>query len=111
MIAKVWEVHKAITDALEEIQSEEYRAELAKKEADFLRRKKIEEDEAARAAAKEASKRTWTKEDMAMLSKACNKFPGGSMNRWETIADYVSVQLRLKEPLTKEECLNMSQLA
>lgn len=32
----------------------------------------------------------WTPEELAVLIKAVNKFPGGTRKRWETIAAYVS---------------------
>ncbi len=35
----------------------------------------------------------WTAQAVSMLAKAVNKFPGGTRNRWDQIADYVSHQV------------------
>lgn len=34
-------------------------------------------------------KRTWTKDDFALLAKALNKYPGGTQDRWRTIASFM----------------------
>ena len=35
------------------------------------------------------SKKKWTKEDYALIAKALNKFPGGTQDRWKTIASFM----------------------
>ena len=47
----------------------------------------------------------WSDEELSMLAKAIKKFPAGARQRWEGIADYVSTQLRLTRPRTKDECI------
>ncbi|KAI3644411.1 hypothetical protein MP228_010575 [Amoeboaphelidium protococcarum] len=46
------------------------------------------ESEKAKTASEEPRK--WTAEEMKVLVKAVNQFPGGTLDRWETIADYVA---------------------
>ena len=63
--------------------------------------------EAARRAEK-ARRAPWSDEEVALLNKFINKFPSGTSKRWETIAETLSVQLKLGVARTKEECLAMS---
>ncbi|ORX99113.1 DnaJ-domain-containing protein [Basidiobolus meristosporus CBS 931.73] len=38
-----------------------------------------------------SKERPWEVDEISLLIKAVNKFPGGTINRWETISDYISV--------------------
>jgi DnaJ family protein C protein 2 len=58
--------------------------------------------------AERARRAPWSDEEMALLNKFINKFPSGTGKRWETIAETLSVQLKLGVARTKEECLAMS---
>ncbi|KAK9719861.1 hypothetical protein K7432_004519 [Basidiobolus ranarum] len=40
---------------------------------------------------KSSKERPWEVDEIALLIKAVNKFPGGTINRWETISEYISV--------------------
>ena len=108
MMKKVWEVSKEVMAVLMEIQSPEYVRKRQNDEEAFQRQQNKLVDAAKKATSKESDKHAWTDEEKAELSKACSKFPGGSLNRWQAIADYLSAQLLLENPLTKEECFEMS---
>jgi DnaJ family protein C protein 2 len=108
MMKEVWEVSKEVMAVLMEIQSPEYVRKLQNDEEAFQRQQNKLVDAAKKATSKESDKHAWTDEEKAELSKACSKFPGGSLNRWQAIADYLSAQLLLENPLTKEECFEMS---
>lgn len=76
---------------------------IEKRERDTAReeaRRKEEEAKAARAS------KPWSKEELAALAKAVKKHPAGG-SRWDTIAAYVNSNCRLKDPRTKEECIEM----
>lgn len=47
----------------------------------------------------------WSESELSMLSKAIKRFPAGSRQRWEGISEYLSTQLKLEVPRTKEECI------
>mmetsp|Transcript_30572 Transcript_30572/g.39397 ORF Transcript_30572/g.39397 Transcript_30572/m.39397 type:complete len:641 (-) Transcript_30572:232-2154(-) len=47
----------------------------------------------------------WNKEELSWLAKGARKFPAGSANRWETVANYINQQMRLANPKSKEGCL------
>ncbi|KAJ2490404.1 hypothetical protein IWW47_005153 [Coemansia sp. RSA 2052] len=36
------------------------------------------------------ARREWSAKELEMLTKATNKFPGGTVNRWETISDWLA---------------------
>jgi hypothetical protein len=44
-----------------------------------------------------------------MLAKAVVRFPAGTQKRWVCIADFITHQLRLDNPRTKEECIKQYQ--
>ncbi|KAG9291541.1 hypothetical protein G9A89_021960 [Geosiphon pyriformis] len=52
-------------------------------------------------------KAEWSVEEISMLIKAANKFPGGTVNRWETISDYVALHTGLPSR-TNEELIHKS---
>lgn len=65
------------------------------------------EERRQKAAAKEEvkkAKKAWNKDDYALLVKALNKYPGGTQNRWKTIAIYMGDQYTAKDviEMTKE---------
>lgn len=45
--------------------------------------------------------RPWTTEELALLIKAVNKFPGGTVRRWEVIGEYVA--LHSGQPVRSQE--------
>lgn len=55
---------------------------------------KREADKAAAAAAAEAAgggnKAAWTEDELSLLVKAANKFPGGVPDRWERMAEFIN---------------------
>lgn len=63
------------------------KAIIDKVKQDNIKRIKEEQkkDLKKREEAKESNK-AWTKEDFALLVKALNKYPGGTRDRWKTIA-------------------------
>ncbi|CAG8455189.1 25047_t:CDS:10 [Dentiscutata erythropus] len=52
--------------------------------------------------------RPWNVEEISLLIKAANKFPGGSLNRWERISEYVADHSGLP-PRTNEELIKKSK--
>ena len=71
------------------------------------RRLKAERLEAERKANSLANKH-WHPTALSLLSKAIAKFPGGSRNRWETIANFVNMYAATLpgwEDRTKEHCI------
>ncbi|KAG0205307.1 hypothetical protein BGX28_003061 [Mortierella sp. GBA30] len=52
--------------------------------------------ESSRAPSNQPTKE-WSVEEVALLIKAANKFPGGVSNRWETIAAYVALHTALPQ--------------
>lgn len=69
------------------------------REATRLRDEKRKKDELKRI---EESKQisAWTSEELALLTKAVVKFPGGVPNRWKVIADYIGSK-NVKEVIAK----------
>jgi len=41
--------------------------------------------------------KNWNKEDYALLAKSLNKFPGGTPDRWKTIANYMGTEYTSKD--------------
>jgi DnaJ family protein C protein 2 len=52
--------------------------------------------------AQEETLRPWSVEEIKLLTKAVNMFPGGTGNRWQTIAEYISQHANLPERHVKE---------
>ncbi|KAG0236799.1 hypothetical protein BGW42_002667 [Actinomortierella wolfii] len=52
--------------------------------------------------------REWTTDEIQLLIKAANKFPGGVQNRWETIAGYIAHHTGLPER-SADEVIKKSQ--
>ncbi|KAJ8600714.1 hypothetical protein CTAYLR_003924 [Chrysophaeum taylorii] len=50
--------------------------------------------------------RPWSDEELSMLAKSIKRFPAGARQRWDGIADYLSTQLKLETPRTKDECIS-----
>ena len=67
--------------------------------------KKMAEEKKARA----EEERRWSPDELSMLAKAARKFPAGSQNRWQIIADYINQQLSLPVERTKEDVLKKYQ--
>jgi DnaJ family protein C protein 2 len=59
------------------------------KEANIQRIKNAQAKDQAKREEKQNKKREWTKEEFALLAKALNKFPGGTPDRWKTIAIFM----------------------
>ncbi|CAB4476753.1 uncharacterized protein OCT59_016910 [Rhizophagus irregularis] len=56
----------------------------------------------------EPKERSWSVEEISLLIKAANKYPGGTVNRWETISEYVAYHANL--PLrTNDELIKKSK--
>ncbi|KAJ1554681.1 DnaJ (Hsp40), sub C, member 2 [Nowakowskiella sp. JEL0078] len=83
---------------------------------------KLLADEARRAAEEklkqEKVKSPWSPKEVAILIKAFKTYPGGTTDRWETIADYVNLHggedneteaSRAKRMRTADECIKMSK--
>lgn len=54
---------------------------------------------------RESRKRPWEENELSSLAKAIVKFPAGSQNRWEHIAQFIAQATRAKEPFSKEDCI------
>ncbi|RUS21332.1 hypothetical protein BC937DRAFT_93015 [Endogone sp. FLAS-F59071] len=50
---------------------------------------------------KEKEERPWATEELVLLIKAANKFPGGTIKRWEVIGEYVA--LHSGQPVRSQE--------
>ncbi|RHZ45569.1 hypothetical protein Glove_669g3 [Diversispora epigaea] len=57
---------------------------------------------------KEPKERPWDVDEISLLIKAANKFPGGSVNRWEKISEFVADHSR-KPPRSNEELIKKSK--
>ncbi len=69
-------------------------------------RKRIEAENEMRAKqneAKQSASIPWTEEEVKQLIKAANLFPGGTLNRWERIAEHVRDHSGSDRPLRKSE--------
>jgi DnaJ family protein C protein 2 len=57
--------------------------------------------------AKKAADSVWTEDELSWFAKGTKKFPAGAANRWETVANYINVQMgsKLLKPKTKEGVL------
>lgn len=66
------------------------------KNESIQRIKERQEKEKAKEEKKKA-KREWTKDEYALLSKAWNKYPGGTQDRWKTIASFMGDQYTSKD--------------
>ena len=65
------------------------------------------EARAAEAAAAKAAATTsapWTAQELSFLAKGISKYPGGTRNRWQVVADYINT-LGLKTRRSKEDCI------
>ncbi|CAG8670132.1 14150_t:CDS:2, partial [Acaulospora colombiana] len=56
----------------------------------------------------ESKEKPWGVEEISLLIKAANKFPGGTANRWEKIGEYVADHTGLP-PRTNEELIKKSK--
>lgn len=82
-VSNIEETKKRILDEVESYKSEEQK----KREAE--ERGKIERAAEAKRA-EEAKEVKWTPEELSLLSKGLAKFPGGAVNRWGAISQYMN---------------------
>ncbi|CAG8522387.1 10954_t:CDS:10 [Funneliformis caledonium] len=59
-------------------------------------------------AKEEPKERPWSVEEISLLVKAANKFPGGTVNRWEKISDHVAYHTSLP-PRPNDELIKKSK--
>jgi DnaJ family protein C protein 2 len=93
-------MRNAFKEAKQQKLDEEEKLAIAKAERTAAAQAKLDETQAK----KELDNR-WNKEEISWLAKGAKKFPAGSANRWETVANYINQQMRLPNPKTKEACL------
>ena len=55
---------------------------------------------------KKKAKREWTKDEFALLAKALNKYPGGTVERWKSIAEFMGEQYTAKDVIDMAKSLN-----
>jgi DnaJ family protein C protein 2 len=80
--------------------------------ADAAAKEAQRREQAERLAEKnKALEREWTRDDLSMLSKCLVRFPAGIQNRWETISNYMNLQLKPVRPFDKNECMKSAQNA
>lgn len=92
-----------VSDQARSVVEEEYQkmtdAETMKKSQEQERLDQLRRQQAEREAAIAAEKnRPWTEEEAKLLIKAANMFPGGTLNRWETVSEYVAQHLSVRYP-------------
>ncbi|KAJ3124247.1 hypothetical protein HK098_001309 [Nowakowskiella sp. JEL0407] len=101
--------YKSINDSEE---ANKRQAELAKMLADDLRKQAEEK------ARREKVKAPWSPKEVAILIKAFKMYPGGTIDRWETIAEYVNLHggeenedeaTKNKRMRSADECIKMSK--
>jgi len=63
--------------------------------------KQDEQAKAAEGAEKAQAAAVWTSDELTWLIKAIARFPGGSTNRWEQIAEYMGHTKSVKEIIAK----------
>ena len=83
-------------------------AKAEKERADVERKAEEERKRAEAAAAKASNAKKWTREALSFLAKAMAKYPGGTRNRWDVVAHYVSTTGAF--PCTAEDCIAASKL-
>lgn len=54
---------------------------------------------------KPVEEREWTRDSLSMLSKCVARYPAGSPNRWQSITNYMNVQLKPTDSYTQDELL------
>ncbi len=52
-----------------------------------------------------AAEREWTRDELSMLSKSVARYPAGSPNRWQSITNYMNVQVKPVVSYTQDELL------
>jgi DnaJ family protein C protein 2 len=96
-----------LNETAQQIQADTSKAtEIVKAAIDRLNQKKVSDKQQAEETrrAEEARKEqesAWTPEELSSLAKAIIRFPGGSMNRWENIAQYMNNTKTIKEIIAK----------
>jgi DnaJ family protein C protein 2 len=55
------------------------------------------------------SLRPWSEDELSFLAKGVSKYPAGAQNRWTHISAFITQQLHLRDPRTKEECISKYQ--
>jgi DnaJ family protein C protein 2 len=54
---------------------------------------------------KKKAKREWIRDEFVLLAKALNKYPGGTQERWKTIAEFMGPQYTAKEVIDNAKIL------
>lgn len=68
-----------------------------KEDENQQRIKERQAKEKAKQEEKKVKQKEWSKEDFAHLAKALNKFPGGTPDRWKTIANFMGTEYTSKD--------------
>lgn len=100
---------------LKDLENQQKEDEMIEKEA-----KKRSEAEAKEKAAKDKTakkgpataapttptgEKEWTRDELSMLAKSVARYPPGTPNRWQTITNYMNVQLKPAQSYTQDELL------
>ncbi|RYH10782.1 hypothetical protein EON65_39165, partial [archaeon] len=84
-------------------------AEVAMEDEKIAREAKKRESEEKAAAEKRAKghvvEREWTRDDLSMLSKCCNRYPAGTPSRWTLVVNYMNVQLKPADLFHQDEVI------
>ncbi|CAG8440706.1 13593_t:CDS:10 [Ambispora gerdemannii] len=88
------------------IEEESTSSEPINEKVDINKQEQIKQENQENKESKEI--REWSVEEISLLIKAANKFPGGTLNRWETISEYVAYHARLP-PRNNEELIQKSK--
>lgn len=83
-----------------ESQFEQIIVEIEKRKSKQEKEKQDKKVEEEKQAASDYTSKDWTEDDVASLTKAIVRFPPGTSNRWETIANFVGDKTQ-KQVITK----------
>lgn len=101
--------YKELWNAFSEAKDEEKKKKELEERAQKLASGELKEKTETKRKAGAKKENPWTPEELSMLSKGTSKFPGGTRNRWQVVADFVNT---LKQPIprTPEECIKMANM-
>jgi DnaJ family protein C protein 2 len=81
------------------------RAIIDKTKDDNDQRIKDQQNQVKATEEKKKAKRAWTKDEFIKLAKALNKYPGGTQERWKTIAEFMGEEYHAKDMIDMAKTL------